>query len=109
MTFADSNHARMAAKRPKQFSKSYIGPWMERLGVSREDMQESADIKKSHMSLLISGKRSPSLDVALAIAKRLKIDVAALQRPPPSKDVLEGLKEFSPEVVAKLIENQRSR
>jgi transcriptional regulator with XRE-family HTH domain len=48
--------------------------------VTHREVAAAAGIGESHVSLILSGKRQPSLDVALRIARRLRVSVDELAR-----------------------------
>lgn len=54
----------------------------ERSGLTRTALAELAGIKQSHVSNLEAGRRNASPDVTVALARALKVDVAAILKDP---------------------------
>jgi putative transcriptional regulator len=56
--------------------KNYINEWLSNLNLSQEKLARAININRSHINLIISGKRNPSLLTAFKIAKffNLKVD-----------------------------------
>lgn len=59
----------------------------ERSGLTVTALADAAGIKQSHLSNIEAGRRNPSPDVAVAIARALKVDVVAILADPAAEAV----------------------
>lgn len=60
----------MAKKR--QFNR--IGEVLKQKGMTQQELADAANVQQRAISLYITGKREPSLEVLFRIAKALKVD-----------------------------------
>lgn len=54
----------------------------ERSGVTQTALATAAGIKRSHLSNIEAGRRNASPDIAIAMAKALKVDLPAILADP---------------------------
>lgn len=68
------NISPMAKKR--QFNR--IGEVLKTKGITQAELAEAAQVEQRAVSLYVTGKREPSLEVLFRIAKALKVDACDL-------------------------------
>jgi transcriptional regulator with XRE-family HTH domain len=105
-----ANHAGMPAKARPQFRKLYIGEWIARLNLRAEHIAQQVGIGPSYLSMLISGKKgNPSGLLLLQLSEAMGMTVNDLYKPPPGASQLEAVKGLSPDLLNRLLEQQRLR
>jgi transcriptional regulator with XRE-family HTH domain len=75
-------------------------------GLTQEQFAWDCDVDKSHMSLIESGKRMPSLPMLLVVAKRLDLEVADLvgyELEQPRIALLDAARRGDTEAMTKLV------
>lgn len=73
-----------------------LGKWLARLGVRQTDLAKAVKITDQYVSELVSGKKDPGIQLALAISAHLEITVNELYSEPPSSAAMQRVRELSP-------------
>ena len=65
--------------------KHYIGRWLKHLGVQQNELAEATDTTEAYISGIASGRKTPSVTVALLISEHLGVSVNKLFTPPTER------------------------
>lgn len=72
-----------------QINRHALRTIRERSGLSVTGLAEASGIKQSHLSNIEAGRRQPSAEVVVALAKALKVDLPSiLSEPTPTTEAV---------------------
>lgn len=62
----------------RQVKPASLAAWLEQSGTTQTELAEQLGVVPSHISMLVSGDRTPSLDLAIRIESLTGVPVLAL-------------------------------